>query len=113
VLAEHRQVGFRCAACALPPGGPAVLLTSTCTGRAATKASSLARKASASDTSAASQPCCWRAFGRGSASASSCSFTSRRASTVTLAPISASAIALARPMPSDAPHTSACLSASE
>ena len=97
------------AVCAGPPLGPAVLLTRMCTGLPLpTSACTFDCRVATSSMSAASQPCCWP-LPRGRAAATSPSTASRRASTVTSAPSSASSCAAARPMPSEAPHTSACL----
>src|SRR5690606_11751846 len=83
-------------------------LTRMCTGRPAASASACARRASVCETSAAIQPCCWPSR-RGRAAATSASTSPRRASTVTSAPSRASSCAAARPMPSEAPQTRACL----
>src|SRR5690606_4334746 len=89
-----------------PPGGPPVLLTRMCTGAASASPATAPRSGSRWVTSPTSTRCRWLAP-RGRASTTACSAWARRASTVTSAPSSASSCAAARPMPSDAPQTSA------
>src|ERR1700761_3265627 len=90
-----------------PAGGPPVLLIRIWTGLPAATSAATASRAVVSSMSAVRQPCCWSACLRGNCSTSSFSASADRASTVTFAPSSASSMAVARPIPCDAPQTKA------